>query len=124
MNCSGGLGLGDNVVWQVEKLDHHALFAQVLEEHDFFCLGSDVFFTSLVNNDLFRLRLRLAHASHISREEYQEVEALFLRGTFPEEILESFREVLDSFGHAPIIIHSISLLEDSTGRRHTSIRPG
>ena len=90
-------------------------FSQVLEEHDSFYLGSDVFFTFLVNNDLFRLRLRLSHASHISQEEYQEVEALFLRGAFPDEIMEQFREVLDYFGHAPIIIRSSSLLEDSFG---------
>jgi len=90
-------------------------FSQVLEEHDSFYLGSDVFFTFLVNNDLFRLRLRLAHAAHISMEEYQEVEGLFLQGRFPDEILEPFREVLDYFGHAPIIIRSSSLLEDSFG---------
>ena len=90
-------------------------FAQVIEEHDSFYLGSDVFFTFLVNNDLFRLRLRLAHAAQISWEEYQEVEGLFLQGHFPDEIMEQFREVLDYFGHAPIIIRSSSLLEDSFG---------
>ena len=34
-------------------------FAERLDGHDSFYIGSDVFFTFLVNNDLFRLRLRL-----------------------------------------------------------------
>ncbi|MEW6441456.1 MAG: PEP/pyruvate-binding domain-containing protein [bacterium] len=90
-------------------------FAQVLEKHDSFYLGSDVFFTFLVSNGLFRLRLRLAQAAHVSQEEYQEVEDLFLQGTFPDEILERLEEMLDYFGRAPIIIRSSSLLEDSFG---------
>ena len=90
-------------------------FHLTLEEHDSFYLGSDVFFTFLVNNDLFRVRLRLANAVHISQEEFQQVETLFLQGRFPDDIMEQFREVLDYFGPAPIIIRSSSLLEDSFG---------
>lgn len=90
-------------------------FAEVLEKHDSFFLGSDVFFTFLVSNGLFRLRLRLVQANHVSREEYQDVEALFLQGNLPEEILRKLEEVLEYFGQAPIIIRSSSLLEDSFG---------
>ncbi|MCX8035672.1 MAG: phosphoenolpyruvate synthase [Candidatus Sumerlaeia bacterium] len=90
-------------------------FSQILEEHDSFFIGSDVFFTFLVNNDLFRLRLQLSRNSQITHEEFEEVERRFLAGDFPRDILDQFREMLDHFGQAPIIVRSSSLLEDSFG---------
>ncbi len=90
-------------------------FSQVLEEHDSFYIGSDVFFTFLVNNGLFRLRLRLTRDSQILKEEFEQVEKRFLAGRFPDEILEQFRDLLDYFGQAPIIVRSSSLLEDGFG---------
>jgi hypothetical protein len=90
-------------------------FSQVLEDHDSFYIGSDVFFTFLVHNDLFRLRLKLSRNSHLSREEFEEVEQSFLAGRFSTEIMEQFRNMLDYFGQAPIIVRSSSLLEDSFG---------
>ena len=90
-------------------------FAEVLENHDSFYIGSDVFFTFLVNNDLFRLRLQLSRATHISHEEFAEVEKRFLAGWFSPEIMEQFRDMLAYFGQAPIIARSSSLLEDSFG---------
>jgi len=90
-------------------------FTQVLEAHDSFYIGSDVFFTFLVKNDLFRLRLKLTSNSHLSYEEFEEVEERFLSGRFPPAIMEQFRSMLDYFGQAPIIVRSSSLLEDSFG---------
>ncbi len=90
-------------------------FSQVLEDHDSFYIGSDVFFTFLVHNDLFRLRLKLSRNSQLSREEFEEVEQSFLAGRFSTEIMEQFRNMLDYFGQAPIIVRSSSLLEDSFG---------
>jgi hypothetical protein len=89
--------------------------AQVLEAHDSFYIGSDVFFTFLVNNDLFRLRLQLSRSERISAEEFADVEQRFLRGHFPAEIVALFRNLLDYYGQAPIIVRSSSLLEDSYG---------
>ncbi len=90
-------------------------FSQVLENHDSFYIGSDVFFSFLVHNDLFRLRLKLSRDSQFSREEFEEVEQSFLAGRFSAEIIEQFRNMLDYFGQAPIIVRSSSLLEDSFG---------
>jgi len=90
-------------------------YSKVLEEHDSFFIGSDVFFTFLVNNDLFRLRLRLTRNSQISPEEFEKVEERFLAGRFPQEIMEQFKDLLDYFGQAPIIVRSSSLLEDGFG---------
>jgi pyruvate,water dikinase len=90
-------------------------FAGVLEDHDSFYIGSDVFFTFLVNNDLFRTRLQLTRSSHTTQEEFEAVEQRFLEGTFPPAILEQFGNLLDYFGQAPIVVRSSSLLEDSFG---------
>lgn len=88
-------------------------FSSVLEEHDSFYIGSDVFFTFLVNNNLFRLRLQLSKKPMLSREEFDKVEQMFLEGQFPKETTEQFQEMLDYYGQAPIIVRSSSLLEDS-----------
>lgn len=90
-------------------------FSRVLEEHDSFYIGSDVFFTFLVNNDLFRMRLQLSRNSRLTHEEFEEVERRFVEGKFPPAIMEQFRNLLDYFGQAPIIVRSSSLLEDSFG---------
>lgn len=89
--------------------------APYLEPHDSFFIGSDVFFTFLVNNDLFRLRLQVSREGRLSPEEFEAVERRFLLGDFPPNILEQFRAMLDYFGQAPIIVRSSSLLEDSFG---------
>ena len=95
--------------------DGYPDFSEVMDDHDSFYIGSDVFFSFLVNNDLFRLRLQLTRSSRISREEFEEVERRFLAAQFPPAILEQFRSILDYFGQAPIIVRSSSLLEDSLG---------
>jgi len=87
-------------------------FSQVLEEHDSFYIGSDVFFTFLVNNDLFQLRLELSKTGKLSWDEFAKVEQRFLEGKFPEETMEQFRGMIDYYGQAPIIVRSSSLLED------------
>jgi hypothetical protein len=87
-------------------------FTQVLEEHDSFYIGSDVFFTFLVNNGLFQLRLQLSKTGKLSKDDFAKVEQQFLAGRFPEETVEQFRKMLDYYGQAPIIVRSSSLLED------------
>jgi pyruvate,water dikinase len=87
-------------------------FTPVLEEHDSFYIGSDVFFTFLINNDLFQLRLQLSKTGKLTWDEFAKVEQQFLAGRFPEEIMEQFRNMIDYYGQAPIIVRSSSLLED------------
>ncbi|MCK4792177.1 MAG: phosphoenolpyruvate synthase, partial [Desulfobacteraceae bacterium] len=88
-------------------------FSQVLEEHDSFYIGSDVFFTFLVNNDLFQRRMQLTKTGKLTWDEFAQVEQQFLAGSFSEEVAEQFRSMLDYYGQAPIIVRSSSLLEDS-----------
>ncbi len=90
-------------------------YNSILDPHDSFYIGSDVFFTFLVDNDLFRLKMELARGPRITKEEFADIEQRFLEGKFQPDILEQFRSMLDYFGQAPIIVRSSSLLEDNFG---------
>jgi hypothetical protein len=84
----------------------------VLETHDGFYIGADVFYTYLVENGLWWIKQKqkdpetymdgLELARHQMRS-----------GRFPEYILEQFADLLDYFGPFPIVVRSSSLLEDS-----------
>jgi len=89
--------------------------SETFEDLDSFFIGSDVFFTFLVNNDLFRLRLQVARGPEQSGQEFEEIEQRFLEGRFPDEMIEQFERLLDYFGQSPIIVRSSSFLEDSFG---------
>lgn len=90
-------------------------FGDILEDHDSFYIGSNVFYGFLVQNKLFRLKNQLSRAGQISKEEFVQVEQEFLAGSFTPEILSQLQSMLDYFGQAPIIVRSSSLLEDSFG---------
>ena len=89
-------------------------FRRYSEPHDSFYIGSDVFYTYIVSNGDWRLRIRQR-----SREGYFEAaDALrerLLHGRFPGKIREAFQKVLDYFGQNPFIVRSSSFLEDGFG---------
>jgi len=86
----------------------------VLEIHDSFYIGSDIFYTFLVQNGCWWAREQqkdldhfLQHAEHARR--------LIHRGRFPDYIVKFFSDMLDYYGQSPIIVRSSSLLEDNFG---------
>jgi hypothetical protein len=83
-----------------------------LEPHDSFYIGSDVYYTYIVQNDCWKLRL-----AQKSDEEYfsaaKMLKQKILNGTFPDATKEQFRRMLEYYGQSPIIVRSSSLLEDS-----------
>lgn len=85
-----------------------------LEPHDSFYIGSDVFYTYLVQNGWWKLRImqRTPEGYFLAA---QELKDKLLNGTFPNSIREQFRRMLEYFGQNPIIVRSSSLLEDSFG---------
>ena len=87
---------------------------QVLEPHDSFFVGSDVFYSFLVSNGCWRMRQEQRDSArfldHVERAREQ-----MLAGSFPEFVRDQFAEMLDYFGQAPIVVRSSSLLEDSFG---------
>ena len=87
---------------------------EVLEPHDSFYVGSDVFYTFLVRNGIWWIRQQQRDQSNFlagaGRARHR-----ILTGTFPDYILRQFEGMLDYFGQSPIIVRSSSLLEDNFG---------
>ncbi len=87
---------------------------KLLEPHDSFYIGSDVFYTYIVENGLWK-----DHMAQRTPEGYFEMahklHEELSRGVFPEEIKDQFQQMIEYFGQSPIIVRSSSLLEDSYG---------
>ncbi len=90
-------------------------FTDILDNHDSFYIGSDVFFTFLVKNNLFKLRMQLTYGEPITDKEFEEIENRFLEAKFNQDVIQQFQSMLNYFGQSPIIVRSSSLLEDSYG---------
>ncbi|MCE5216878.1 PEP/pyruvate-binding domain-containing protein [bacterium] len=87
---------------------------QLLEPHDSFYIGSDVFYTYLVRNGIWWVR-----EGQRDPENYLDDASMarqrMLTGTFPESLVKQFEQMLDYFGQSPYIVRSSSLLEDAYG---------
>ena len=83
-------------------------------KHDSFFIGSDVFYTYLVNNNCWKLRIeqRTPEGYFTKAPELREA---MLRGEFSEQIREQFKAMLSYYGQSPIIVRSSSFLEDGFG---------
>lgn len=81
---------------------------------DSFYLGADIYYTYIVQNGWWTLRMRQK-----TPEGYfplaSELREKLLSGRFPQAIRESFTRMLEHFGQSPIIVRSSSLLEDNCG---------
>ncbi|PIS28620.1 phosphoenolpyruvate synthase [Candidatus Saganbacteria bacterium CG08_land_8_20_14_0_20_45_16] len=89
-------------------------FAKVLEPHDSFYIGSDVFYTYIVENGWWDLWMeQKSEAGYLVKA--AELREKILTGKFPEDTKEKFHQLIEYFGQSPIIIRSSSLLEDSFG---------
>jgi len=89
-------------------------WAEVLEAHDSFFIGSDVFYTFLVQNGLWWLRQKQRDPANFL-DGVEEARRRILMGSFPDGIRRELNDMLDYFGQSPIIVRSSSLLEDNFG---------
>ena len=110
----GGKSLGMLLSREILIRDDTFNWQDVLEHHDSFYIGSDVFYSFIVQNGWWQLFM-----AHKTREGYfpkaLELKSKMLNGVFPEEIVERFKLMLEYFGQSPIIVRSSSLLEDAFG---------
>lgn len=110
----GGKSVGMLVARAILEHDPDGRFAPHLEPHDSFYLGADVFYTFLVENGWWRLRLEQR-----TEDGYLDAGArlrtLIPGGSFPAPLRQEFWRMLEHFGQAPIIVRSSSLLEDNFG---------
>lgn len=110
----GGKAVGLILARAILSADIHSDWDSILEPHDSFYIGSDVFYTYLVENDCWQLRQeqKKPETYFTAAADLQEKIRI---GIFPDDIREQFLEMLEYFGQAPIIIRSSSLLEDGFG---------
>ena len=88
--------------------------SEVLEPHESFYIGSDVYYTYIVDNGFWDLRVRQR-----TEEGYFELADEFsehlLNGTFSQTMEEQFARIIDFYGQDPYIVRSSSILEDGFG---------
>ena len=110
----GGKAVGLILARAILSADQDSDWNSILEPHDSFYIGSDVYYTYLVENDCWELR-----QEQKKTQQYFSAAASLKKaienGSFPEDIRDQFMEMLEYFGQSPIIIRSSSLLEDSFG---------
>ncbi len=105
-----GMLLANKIISKQDSLN----WKQNSEPHDSFYVGSDVFYTYIVENGWWKLRMEQKTKNGYFKVASQLKEKL-LNGRFPEEIREKFQEMIEYFGQSPIIVRSSSLLEDAFG---------
>ncbi len=110
----GGKAVGMLLSRKILETENSFDWPSLLEPHDSFYIGSDVFYTYIVENGWWKLRMEQK-----TKEGYFEVAKVLhdamLEGDFPEEIEEQFWRLMEYFGQSPIIVRSSSLLEDAFG---------
>ena len=89
-------------------------FIDLLEEHDSFFIGSDVFYTFLVRNGIWWVRDRQRHPKTFL-DGAKQARQRIISGDFPADIVKQIEEMLDYYGQSPFIVRSSSLLEDNYG---------
>jgi hypothetical protein len=110
----GGKAAGMLIAQKILASDESFNWSRYLEPHDSFYIGSDVFYSYIVENGWWKLLMEQK-----TKEGYfavaPELRENMLRGKFPAQVCERFREIIEYFGQSPIILRSSSLLEDSFG---------
>ncbi len=86
----------------------------LLETHDSFFIGSDVFYSFVINNKCWWERYKMKSAAEPLKAAAA-IRKKLLAGKFQRDTVEQFREMLNYFGQSPIIVRSSSLLEDAYG---------
>ncbi len=85
-----------------------------LEPHDSFYIGSDVFYTFLVQNGVWWIRQQQRNPETFLTD-LDRARSQILNGSFPHYIVKQFVDLLDYFGQWPFIVRSSSLMEDNFG---------
>ena len=87
---------------------------EVLEPHDSFYAGSDLYYTYIVDNNLWDTRIKQR-----TDEGYFSLAVKFadkiMKGSFSDSMREQFVRIIEYYGQDPYIIRSSSILEDGFG---------
>jgi len=114
----GGKAAGMMLAWKILNLaesnqDMDIRSHIVLPESYF--VGADVSYDFVSLNDFHHYVDQKYKTREQIEAEYPEIYRAYLRGRFPDEIVDGLREILARVGHKPLIVRSSSLLEDNFG---------
>jgi len=105
-----GMLLARNILSKSKALN----WEKLSEPHDSFYIGSDIFYSYIVQNRWWKLRMQQkTEDGYFKIAEILKEKMLY--GVFSDEIMEHFQQIIEYFGSSPIIIRSSSLLEDGFG---------
>ncbi len=88
--------------------------SEVLEPHDSFYVGSDLYYTYIVDNGLWDMRIRQRREDGYFMLA-QDFAKKLMEGQFSDAMREQFVRIIEYYGQDPYIIRSSSILEDGFG---------
>ncbi len=88
--------------------------SEVLEPHDSFYVGSDMYYTYIVDNDLWNLRIKQRTPDGYF-DLSQEFSDKIMSGSFSDTMKDQFMRIIEYYGQDPYIVRSSSILEDGFG---------
>ncbi len=92
----------------------HPDIDEILEPHDSFYVGSDLYYTYIVDNGFWDIRIK-QRTDEGFFELADEFRKLLLDGSFSQEMKEQFAHIIEYYGQDPYIVRSSSILEDGFG---------
>lgn len=110
----GGKAVGMLLARKILSRDPEVDWNLRLEPHDSYHIGSDVFYTYIVQNGWWQLLMEQRKKDGYF-EKAAELKKNMKSGIFPDAIKEQFMQMLEYFGQSPILVRSSSLLEDGFG---------
>ncbi|AKL97251.1 phosphoenolpyruvate synthase [Clostridium aceticum] len=110
----GGKAVGMLIARSILLKDNDFHWNDYLEPHDSYYIGSDVFYSYIVQNGWWKLRMQ-QRSSEGYFQVASDLKEKMHKGSFPAAVKEQFQQMLEYFGQSPIIVRSSSLLEDAFG---------
>ncbi len=109
----GGKACGMLLSRKITENDRPDIFSRI-EPHDSFYIGSDVFYSFIVDNGFWDLKI-----AQKTEEGYfalaDSIAERIMQGRFSPGMERAFRALLDYYGGDPVIVRSSSILEDGFG---------
>jgi hypothetical protein len=108
---SAGMLLAARILSEVADQD----LKDCLQIPESYFMGSDLIYIFMAMNGLMHWNDQKYKPEEQIRAEYPQIQAEFLAGKFPPEILDELAQVLEELGPQPLIVRSSSQLEDNFG---------
>jgi hypothetical protein len=114
----GGKAAGIVLAWKILRQQSPEIGADIsdmVQIPESYFIGSQVIYDFTVLNNLDRYMNQKYRSIEEIRSEYPQIVEEYLKGKFPEPIVDRLGEILVKFRGVPLIVRSSSLLEDNFG---------